>query len=316
VYPESRQDRIGGIDQALAADIERARATVDVAVFDLRLPSIVDALVRAAQRGVRVRLVVDYEENESAAEFTDAISRLEQAGVEVSRDHRSALMHHKFVIVDGRVLWTGSMNLTANDVYRNNNNMLRLDLPELAANYAVRFEWQLQRRADASPVGAAPSLHRVPSDGTRIETYFSPNGGAQRAILNRIEGAKKSIRITAFTFTDTEMGELLMEKHSAGVQVQGVFESRNNNVLGAEYSILAKAGLDVLEDGNCYNLHSKTIVIDDTTLITGSYNFTDSANRSNDENLLIIDDPALARAYSEEFDRIYAQAKSPTRCGS
>jgi len=49
-------------------------------------------------------------------------------------------------------------------------------------------------------------------------------------------------------------------------------------------------------------------------VITGSYNFTGSAERDNDENLVIVDDPALARAYLDEFDRVYAQAQAPARC--
>ncbi|HMO56365.1 MAG TPA: phospholipase D-like domain-containing protein, partial [Roseiflexaceae bacterium] len=74
-------------------------------------------------------------------------------------------------------------------------------------------------------------------------------------------------------------------------------------------------GVDVLEDGNCYIMHHKVIIIDDRIVITGSYNFTASAETSNDESLLIIDDPTLAAAYVAEFDRLYAQATNPTRCG-
>jgi phosphatidylserine/phosphatidylglycerophosphate/cardiolipin synthase-like enzyme len=56
------------------------------------------------------------------------------------------------------------------------------------------------------------------------------------------------------------------------------------------------------------------IVIDERTMITGSYNFTGSAEHDNDENLVIVYDPALARAYLGEFQRVYAQAQAPTRC--
>ena len=112
------------------------------------------------------------------------------------------------------------------------------------------------------------------------------------------------------------MAKVLQAKHKDKLLVQGVFETRNNSGLGSDYESLVKAGVDILEDGNCYVLHSKTMVIDDRTVITGSYNFTDSANKSNDENLLIIDDPGLAQQYLAEFNRIYDQAKNPTKCGS
>jgi phosphatidylserine/phosphatidylglycerophosphate/cardiolipin synthase-like enzyme len=96
--------------------------------------------------------------------------------------------------------------------------------------------------------------------------------------------------------------------------VRGVFESQNAGGSGADFNRLKQGGVDVLEDGNCSILHHKVIVIDERTVLTGSYNFTSSAEKDNDENLVIVDDPALARAYLDEFERVYAQAQAPTRC--
>lgn len=315
-YPEKKENRNGGVDAALIADFERAQKTIDVSVFDLRLPSIVDALVRAQARGVQVRAVVDYTANKDAQEFTDAIEKLEKAGVQVVKDHRSALMHNKFAVIDNQLLWTGSMNFTPNDVYRNNNNMLRLDNPALIQNYNQMFERLFLIRAQDAPSKNIPNPRVTLENGVTIENYFSPNGGAQKAILDRLKAAKKNIRVTAFTFTDTPMADVLKAKHKEGVQVQGVFEARNNSAIGAEYAKLKHAGLDILEDGNCYILHSKLFIIDDKTVVMGSYNFTDAANRTNDENVLIIDDPALAKQYITEFNRLYKQAQNPTACGS
>jgi phosphatidylserine/phosphatidylglycerophosphate/cardiolipin synthase-like enzyme len=101
----------------------------------------------------------------------------------------------------------------------------------------------------------------------------------------------------------------------AGLIVQGVFEKQNANGIGADFAKLQAGGVDVLQDGNCYILHHKVIIIDERTVVTGSYNFTSSAERDNDENLVIVDDPAIARAYLEEFERVYAQVQAPTRCG-
>ncbi len=314
-YPERKENRSGGVDQALSADIDRAQYTIDAAVFDVRLPSVVDALVRAAKRRVTVRVVVDDDANGQAVEFADAIAQLEKGGVKVTRDERSALMHNKFIVIDHRVLWTGSMNLTPNDVYRNNNNMLRVELAPLVENYTKRFERLFEPDEADTPDKQVPNPRVKLSRGVVIENYFSPNGGAQPAILDRLKAARSDIRITAFTFTDSDMAKVLELKHKDGVSVRGVFETRNNGALGAEFANLKKAGLDILADGNCYALHSKLMIIDERTVIMGSYNFTQSANETNDENLLIIDDPALARAYLDEFERIYAQAKNPTRCG-
>ncbi len=313
-YPEKKEERNGGVDQAIIADFERAQQTIDVSVFDLRLPSLVDALTRAVARGVQVRAVVDFEANQDAKEFTDAIQKIEKAGVKVIKNHRSALMHNKFAVIDNRLLWTGSMNFTPNDAYRNNNNMLRLSNVALIENYNQMFERLFQLRAQEAPSKIIPNPRVELDKGVVIENYFSPNGGAQQAILDRLKAAKKSIRVTAFSFTDTAMANVLKAKHKEGVLVQAVFETRNNAGLGAEYAGLKRAGVDILEDGNCYILHSKLFIIDDKTVVMGSYNFSDAANRSNDENLLIIDDPALAKNYVSEFKRIYKQAENPTKC--
>lgn len=315
-YPEKSSDRTGGVDAAIAADFERATKTIDAAVFDVRLPSLVDALVRAAERGVAVRMVVDYAANGEAPDFRDAIAKLEAGGVKVVRDHRSALMHNKYAIIDGRILWTGSMNFTPNDAYRNNNNMLRTELAPLIANYAQRFQRLYEVNALGAPSKKVPNPTIRLDSGAVIENYFSPSGGAETAILAHLKAAQSSIRVTAFTFTDSKMADVLKAKHKAQIPVQLVFETRNNNGVGSQFDALKKAKLDILPDGNCYVLHSKLIIIDDRIVVMGSYNFTANASSSNDENLLIINDPALARAYVDEFNRIYQQAQSPTKCGA
>lgn len=314
-YPEKKETRNGGIDQAIATDFERAQKTIDVAVFDLRLPSLVDALIRAAERGVRVRVLVDYQANGGAPEFAAAVEKLEQRGVAVVRNHRSALMHNKFAVIDSQLLWTGSMNFTPNDAYRNNNNMLRIESAALIQNYNQIFERLFLLRAQEAPSKIIPNPRVILDKNIVVESYFSPGGGAQQAILNRLQAAKKNIRVTAFSFTDDLIAQELIARHNAGLKVQIVLETRNNTGLGAEYEPLKKAGLDVLEDGNCYILHSKLMMIDDNTVVMGSYNFTDAANKTNDENLLIIDDAALAKQYVTEFNRIYKQAQKPTECG-
>ncbi len=110
------------------------------------------------------------------------------------------------------------------------------------------------------------------------------------------------------------IADAMIAKVKAGLPVRGVFERQNAGGTGSAFSRLRQGGVDVLEDGNCYILHHKVIVIDERTVITGSYNFTSSAEKDNDENLVIVDDPQLARAYLDEFERVYAQAQAPTRC--
>ena len=102
----------------------------------------------------------------------------------------------------------------------------------------------------------------------------------------------------------------MVKKSQEGVQVSGIFEeeqTRSNR--GTEYDRLDVAGLDIHLDGNPRNMHHKVIIIDDAIVITGSYNFSNNAETSNDENLLVIHDPQVAAYYAKEFQRVISQSQ-------
>jgi phosphatidylserine/phosphatidylglycerophosphate/cardiolipin synthase-like enzyme len=152
-------------------------------------------------------------------------------------------------------------------------------------------------------------------DDMRIENYFSPQDGVAQHVVERVREAQEQIRFLTFSFTSDDIAQAMLDRQQAGVQVQGVFENRNAGGIGAEFDRLASGGADVWRDGNCYTMHHKVIIVDDATVITGSYNFTQRAEDTNDENLLIIDSPELAELYIAEFERVFAQAQNPTACG-
>jgi len=114
----------------------------------------------------------------------------------------------------------------------------------------------------------------------------------------------------AFTFTSDLIADAMLERAQAGVVVQGVIESRNAGGEYSEYGRLRIAAHDVLPDGNPYIMHHKVIIVDDATVILGSYNLTASAETRNDENLLIIHDAEVAALFVAEFGRVYEQARA------
>ena len=122
--------------------------------------------------------------------------------------------------------------------------------------------------------------------------------------------AQERIRFLAFVFTSDEIADAMLERAQAGVVVQGVIESRNAGGDHSEYERLRVAVHDVLPDGNPYVMHHKVIIVDDATVILGSYNFTGSAEEKNDENLLIIHDAEVAALFVAEFGRVYEQART------
>jgi phosphatidylserine/phosphatidylglycerophosphate/cardiolipin synthase-like enzyme len=222
-------------------------------------------------------------------------------------------MHDKFLVVDEAVTWTGSWNVTANDLYRNNNNFVRFNSKLIAADYMREFEQMFTGRFGTSKTSETP-YPRVQVGAANVQVYFSPEDGVAKHIVQRLKAAKTNIRFMAFSYTADDVASTMIAQKQAGVVVQGVFEKQNASGSGADFNRLKQGGVDVLEDGNCYILHHKVIIIDEHIVITGSYNFTGSAERDNDENLVIVDDPRLARAYLDEFEQVYAQAQTPTRC--
>ena len=118
--------------------MDTARVSLDIAAFELNNPLLTEAILAAAARGLRVRVVTDDEHGLRASD--GLIDQLQTAGIPVVDDGRSALMHNKFVLIDALSVWTGSMNLTVNGVDRHNNNLLELRSPEAVRRYQAEFD--------------------------------------------------------------------------------------------------------------------------------------------------------------------------------
>jgi phosphatidylserine/phosphatidylglycerophosphate/cardiolipin synthase-like enzyme len=315
VYPDKREQRTPPpFEQQLLADIDNAQSSVDIAAFEYNLESIAEALVRAKERGVTVRLALDRENLEDPEEAAWA-GTVEEVGIPISWQETTAFLHSKFAIIDETIVWMGSWNFTNNGTYRNNNNLLRFTIPAIVENYSTEFSQMFDDGLFGNNKEPITPNQMIQVDGIQIANYFSPQDRADVYIVERLEQAEESIRFMAFSYTSDPIGEAMVAQHNAGVEVQGVFEARSAYGIGAEFERLQDAGIEVHQDGNCYTMHHKVIIIDDETVITGSYNFTKRALDTNDENFVIIDDPALASMYVEEYNRVYDQAIHPTECG-
>ncbi|MBZ0310718.1 MAG: hypothetical protein K8I82_31965 [Anaerolineae bacterium] len=298
------------VEQALIQSIDSAQSTIDGALFELNAPDTTAALVRALQRGVTVRLVVDDEHA-----FEDPESTIEEvigAGAVVHNDARGALMHNKFLIIDGQEVWTGSMNLTRNDIYNNNNHFMLIRSPQMAQNYQAEFEEMFTdavfNRRDDSRRPPNPSVNL---NGTAIETYFAPEDGdaIESRLVQIIGTAQTSVRVMTFSFTLDAVGAALIDRLQNGVAVEAVFETTGS--LQGQMPKLACAGANVRQDGNPDILHHKVFIIDEQTVVMGSFNFSNSARDDNNENLLIINNPDIAAAFLAEWQARFNEGRVP-----
>lgn len=309
-YPDVVETRVDLVEQGLVSIISQAQQTLDIAIYELDLDSVTGAILAARDRGVAVRVVTD---SDTLAD-EDALIRLQNARIPIVPDGRSSIMHNKFVIVDGRAVWTGSWNFTRNDTYRNNNNAIYIESPELARTYTAEFEEMFSQKAFGPTSPANTPFARLQIGDTLIETCFAPEDRCDELLITRINDARQSIRFMAFSFTHVGIGQAVRDRARGGVTVQGVFETRGSETAYSEFGQKKQENLDVWQDGNPYTMHHKVFIIDEQIVVTGSFNFSSNAARSNDENMLIIHDATIAGLYLEEFNRVYSQAKN--RSGS
>jgi phosphatidylserine/phosphatidylglycerophosphate/cardiolipin synthase-like enzyme len=128
-----------------------------------------------------------------------------------------------------------------------------------------------------------------------VENYFSPDDHAADQIVKEINAAKQSIYFLAFSFTADPLAEAIIARAQSGLAVAGVMEeTQAESNIGGDYKLFVSSGINVRLDGNPRNMHNKVIIIDKQTVITGSYNFSNSAETRNDENIVIIHDSDLA----------------------
>ncbi len=306
--PESplASQETGGVDAPLTAAIDSARLTVDVAIYSLSLNSVRDALIDAHNRGVRVRMVMESDNLERSDP-----QKLKDAGIPILGDRREGLMHDKFVVIDNSEVWLGSMNFTDSGGYTDNNNLMLIRSVKMAENYTKEFEEMFVDDKFGDDVVAETPNPQVTIDGTSIDVYFSPDDGVQANFVNLVNNAQKSIYFMAFSFTADEIGDAVRARAKEGVTVAGVMETEQvNSNVGTEFDPFQQAGLDVLRDGNEGLMHHKVMIIDESTVIFGSYNFTNSAEIKNDENLIVIYNEEIAAQFMAEFHRVYEQAQS------
>ncbi len=286
---------------AVTDAIDTAQTSIDIAMYNLNLREVEQALRNAHRRGVKVRLVVE----------SDALDgwvprSLKSSGIPVVSDGRESLMHNKFMVIDKCQVWSGSLNLTDNGVIEDRNNLVRMDDAAVAEYYAQEFEEMFtaglfgNNSPDGSPEDGWFKVASIP-----VGVFFSPDDGVMDVILEEVDNAREEIVFLGYSFTSDPLAQALIDKARQGVRVMGVLDG--DMVIantGSDYEWLLGAGLPVCLDGEAGLMHNKVIVIDGKTVVTGSYNFTASAEKYNDENIIVLQDPHLAELYLAEYDAI------------
>ena len=147
-----------------------------------------------------------------------------------------------------------------------------------------------------------------------IQVFFSPNGGATEAVVNALAQATNSVLVQAYSFTSAPIAEALVAAHRRGVSVEVILDHSQRTEKYSEADFLSHNGIPTLIDAQHPIAHNKIMILDGYLIVTGSFNFTKAAEERNAENLLLINDPVLAKVYvgnwraHEAHSEAYARA--------
>ena len=297
---------------------------------------------------------INYDGHLSSSEINqrDALIILRQAGIPVIDDTAdgskgSGLMHHKFMVIDNRLIITGSANWTLSGIVGdfanpqtqgNANHLLKIDRPQLANLFTKEFNlmWGGFSSGNANSKFGLQKNWRSPEtitwNNTRVSVQFAPTSttkdwsNSTNGLISRaIENADDSINLALFVFSEQKLANILQQKSHQGVTIKAAFDrgfafryySEVLDLLGValknrcQYEPnnnpwqqpLNSVGVTQLAQGD--KLHHKFAIVDDHIVITGSQNWSPSANTKNDETVIIIHNATVASHFQQEFDRLY-----------
>ncbi|MBN1423750.1 hypothetical protein JXA88_04255 [Candidatus Fermentibacteria bacterium] len=324
------------LERRLLDRINGAAFSIDACLYNLTVSEITNALIVAKNRGVRVRVIAE------AENIGTEMLRLMAAGIPVLADTAgvndgAAYMHNKFLVFDfadrssaaDDFVWTGSANVTYNGFYHNAENVVLVQDQALAGAYTAEFEemWgssgplpePTEARFGARKRDNTP--HRFLIGAHPAELYMSPSDGCVTHLVEAIGEATRGLYFSIFGFTNEAVDEAL---HAArdyhGVRVAGVFDAGQATSSSRYWPMSGVGGnawnppADVHLLGSYPSMHHKYLLIDadnsayDAAVITGSYNWSYSAEGSNDENTLVIHDPRVANLFLQEFMARYHES--------
>ncbi|MEM8830141.1 MAG: phosphatidylserine/phosphatidylglycerophosphate/cardiolipin synthase family protein [Cyanobacteria bacterium P01_G01_bin.19] len=286
-----RQIERGGdnLEAIIIEAIATAKLTIDLAVQEINLPLIAQALTKAHDSGVKVRVILDnnysrplssfnpqeverlqqydrakYDEFLALADLDsngrldakeistrDALIILQNAGIPVINDTAdgskgSGLMHHKFMVIDGKTIITGSTNFTLSGIHGdfhnletrgNVNHLLRIENPAVANLFTQEFDYMWgnnQAGGNNSKFGLSKprrSPQSISWNNSKITVHFAPFSRAEswhsstNGLISRtIDNAKNSINLALFVFSEQLISDRLQQKQKEGIIIKGVFD--------------------------------------------------------------------------------------------
>jgi len=316
----------GTMGDTIVAYINRAKYTLDIAQYDYNqdtwngpYANIAAAVNNAYSRGVTVRWIYD------GSSSNTGLSLLDSAIQTLGRPSGgSGIMHNKFMVIDANsadptnpIVFTGSPDWSSEMMYKDYNNILFFQDSALAFAYTAEFNMMWGSVTDTpnatlakfGPAKTDLGLHTFYIDGNLVELYFSPSDETNNHILDAISSANTDLYVGMYCFTEGSDATNIVTKNTSGLYTLCIVDQYTHSSSPGVYNTLStglgSAGLK--EYTGSYIYHNKMMIIDpsdtcsDPQVLTGSHNWTSSANNYNDENTVIIHNDTMANIYYQSF---------------
>ena len=294
---------------------------IDFAIYGLQDQDIIlNALISAQKRGVKIRGIVDkdelnfYKDSNLLFKYFDNVKNDKFLPIAKHEQDdkftraKQALMHDKFFIVDDKYVWTGSTNVSAACMTFNANTAITIVSPEVANVYKKEFEQMYLQDKFHNEKDLLNNTENISLNNgkTQVSIYFSPKAEVlTNQIRPLIQNSKESIHIAMYYLTHRRIVNDLIDAKNRGVDVKIILDGSFVRDGYAPHEKLREAGVPVKIENWRSKLHSKNAIFDCKIATLGSTNWTSTAELVNDENMIIVYDEKVAKEVEKNFQRMW-----------
>ncbi len=306
--------------QALIKEIDKAKSTIEFSVFGFsNQPELIKSIKKASLRGVKVRWVTDvtpwnfnfYSGTKEAmkqipnykTDFNTDKKLLEEFRKKGMKSYNGTLIHNKFFIIDNKMVWTGSTNISSSGTGGYNANVSALIRSEKIANvYKKEFNQMFIEEKFHRDKQKIFAKNINLKDGSTVSVYFSPNPLiVDEAITPVIRNSKTFIYMPMFYLTNEKIFKALIEAQKRNIDVKIIVDAHYAKSQHSKIKKLRSAGIKLKVENWGGKMHMKSMITDNDYIVIGSTNFTKTGITQNDENMMIIKNSKLNQKFKFEF---------------
>lgn len=297
------------ICKLLKYNIDKSKTSIDMAIYGYNnVPKIREALINAKNRGVKIRIVYDIDNNDKnyykdTLALVNIIKNSSCDSTDIST--KPFIMHNKFIIFDNKTVFTGSANLSPSDLSNYNSNAFIIIKSEKVSKlYKDEFEQMYQGKFHTSKIKTPDNKYAI--GATVLSVYFSPQDNVIKSqIIPLVNKSKTSIYMPTFLITHRELTSALISAKKRGVKIKVIIDAANASNKYSKHQQLRDNGIEVKVENYAGKMHAKTMIIDEKYVVIGSMNFSRSGEEKNDENTIILDNPQIAKFLIKQFNIIW-----------